>query len=275
MSISIKNNPKYLQLICDSKSVTEADAKEAIMALKDIEEWRPLTVLDFSTADVAELAAFRTLTRILGTAAQNESTVAVVAKKPVRQIISENGLERLLPCYGSMDELVDQSGGGDPKKKALEFLNTTLEAVAKTIEVTLSVKVKAGKPSISTVKGMPEVDIGSVVGLIGTAFSGTLIMAYPQQTYLKIMSKMLGETFTSVSPAIRDGAAEILNMVLGQAKMSLNEKGYGIKQAIPTVVQGKDISIFSASNQPSVIVPFECELGMFFVELATTRQAAG
>ncbi len=64
-----------------------------------------------------------------------------------------------------------------------------------------------------------------------------------------------------------DGAGEITNMIFGQAKIILNEKGYGIKTALPSVVTGKDHNLLSITKGPVVTVPFTSTAGNFFVEI--------
>lgn len=56
-------------------------------------------------------------------------------------------------------------------------------------------------------------------------------------------------------------------MTFGQAKVILNEKGYGIKTAIPSVVSGRNHSLETLTKGPIVVVPFESSKGNFFVEI--------
>jgi CheY-specific phosphatase CheX len=83
------------------------------------------------------------------------------------------------------------------------------------------------------------------------------------------MNRLTGGDFRELTPEIRDGVAELLNIVVGQAKNSLNLKGFQLQQAIPTLVQGG--TLFSASSPAtrSLIVPFSCDACDFFIELTT------
>ena len=60
-------------------------------------------------------------------------------------------------------------------------------------------------------------------------------------------------------------------MIFGQAKVVLNENGYGIKTAIPSVVSGKDHTLSGLTKGPVVIVPFSTEFGPFFVEICLSN----
>jgi chemotaxis protein CheX len=56
-------------------------------------------------------------------------------------------------------------------------------------------------------------------------------------------------------------------MIFGYAKQILNEKGFGIKMALPSVVSGKDHSLSSSNQGTSLVIPFESVAGNFFVEI--------
>ena len=88
---------------------------------------------------------------------------------------------------------------------------------------------------------------------------------------MNVMSGMLGEEIKVLDKEIIDGAGEITNMIFGQAKVVLNNKGYGIKMAIPSVVSGKGHSLSALTKGPIVIVPFESNVGDFFVEICLSE----
>ena len=113
-------------------------------------------------------------------------------------------------------------------------------------------------------------DISGTIGLVSDAFNGAVVISFPKETFLKIMSKMLGETITSISKEVEDGAAEITNIVFGQAKTVLNQLGYGIQTAIPSVITGAQHSVQNLTKGPRVIIPFDSEIGNFFIEICTS-----
>jgi len=162
---------------------------------------------------------------------------------------------------------------GEARQRVLEFLNVTIEAVAYTLQISTNTKTTAGKSYIRGKDGeKPQVDVAATVGLITAPFAGALIIAFPMKTYLGLMSRMLGNEYKEIVPEINDGAAELLNIIFGQVKISLNQKGFEIKQAIPTVVQGKNIQVLQSSVEPAVIVPYTSEAGDFYIELTTNPE---
>ena len=85
---------------------------------------------------------------------------------------------------------------------------------------------------------------------------------------------MLGEEYQEISKDIIDGAGELTNMIFGQAKVTLNQKGYGIQTAIPSVISGKNHSLSALTKGPIVVIPFSTEAGPFFIEICVSGQGA-
>ena len=155
-------------------------------------------------------------------------------------------------------------------KKALDtdFINPFLNATLHVLNVQAQVTADPGKLYLKKNGEKYVGDISSVIGLVSDSFNGSVIISFPEQTFLKIMSNMLGENYTEMSKDIIDGAGEITNMIFGQAKLVLNEKGYGIKSAIPSVVAGKNHCHQAITNGPKVVVPFQSSVGEFFFEIS-------
>ncbi|MDX9731901.1 MAG: chemotaxis protein CheX, partial [Bdellovibrionales bacterium] len=114
--------------------------------------------------------------------------------------------------------------------------------------------------------------IAGVISLTSAAFKGSIAICYPQETFLSLMSHMLGETYTAITNDLEDGAAELLNITFGQAKAVLNEKGYKIDKAIPTVVRGRELRVRHVASQPTMIVPFESSSGPLHIEISLEAQ---
>lgn len=83
------------------------------------------------------------------------------------------------------------------------------------------------------------------------------------------MGKMLGETHTAITKELQDGVAELLNIIFGQAKVILNNQGYEIQKAIPTVIVGHKIVTAALTSAPVMVMPFKVEFGEFHVEISS------
>jgi chemotaxis protein CheX len=153
----------------------------------------------------------------------------------------------------------------------MEFVDPFLTATLHVLKVQASVESKAGKPFVKKPNEMLIGDVSGVIGVVSDAFNGSVVISFPEKTFLNVMSGMLGEEIKVLDKEIIDGAGEITNMIFGQAKVVLNNKGYGIKMAIPSVVSGKGHSLSALTKGPIVIIPFESNVGDFFVEICLSE----
>jgi chemotaxis protein CheX len=272
MPVTVAVHPQHILVTTSFTVVGEAEGRAIFESLKGEPEQRPLVIIDLSqTMDIVP-AGLRTLTRSLGTFTENATKVTLISGKEVANIIKTNGLDRLFQCVPTLaDALPPGSRPGQGKSQTLEFLNTTLEAVTYTLKITCATEARACKSYLRGAGPEINADIAAIVGIVSTPFQGSLILAMDAKTYLKVMSRMLGQEFSRIDAEIRDGIAELLNMVLGQAKITLNERGFAIKQAIPTVVEGVSLKMTPSSGRPSVIVPYATDAGEFYIELTTSQ----
>lgn len=155
-----------------------------------------------------------------------------------------------------------------PKKTLdTEFINPFLEATIRVLSVQAKIEATPCKIYIKKVDDKFVGDISGIIGIVSDSFNGSVVISFPEKTFLQVMSSMLGEVFTKLDQDIIDGAGELTNMIFGQAKIVLNNKGYGIKTALPSVVTGKDHSLSAMTKGPIVVVPFDSLAGKFFVEI--------
>jgi chemotaxis protein CheX len=180
------------------------------------------------------------------------------------------GVDGLLRCSSTLRHALQELGLASPSKSIdTEFVNPFLGATLGVLKLQASTNAVAGKPFMKSEASYLG-DVSGVIGLVSESFSGNVVISFPKQTFLNIMSKMLGETYPDLTPELTDGAAELLNIIFGQAKIALNAKGYGIKTALPSVVSGKDHAVHTKTGGTSVVVPFESDSGNFFVEICTS-----
>lgn len=147
------------------------------------------------------------------------------------------------------------------------FINPFLSATLNVLKVQAEISAEAGKIYLKKTGEEMIGDVSGVIGIISNTFNGSVSITFPEGTFLKIMSAMLGEEYTVLDQELVDGAGEISNMIFGQAKIQLNERGYGIKMALPQVIAGKNHRLTSLSKGPTVVVPFTSTAGNFFVEV--------
>jgi chemotaxis protein CheX len=179
----------------------------------------------------------------------------------------KEGLDAALKFSPNLRDALLSFGIETKKTFNTDFINPFLNATLHVLKVQANVLAEPQKIYLKKNGDSLTGDISGLIGIVSDSFNGSVVISFPEQTFLKIMSGMLGETFTVISRDILDGAGELTNMIFGQAKTVLNEKGYGIKIAIPSVISGKNHSLSAMTNGPIVVIPFDSAAGKFFVEI--------
>jgi len=183
--------------------------------------------------------------------------------------LKSEGVNDLLKCASSLREALILFGITKKKAIDIEFINPFLHATTLVLKRQAETDAVAGKP-FTKLDQKYNGDVSGVIGLVSDSFSGSVVISFPEKTFLAIMSKMLGEKYEKLVPELTDGAAELLNIIFGQAKVSLNAKGYAIKTALPSVVIGSNHTVHTKTSGPTVVVPFDSEAGIFYVEICAS-----
>lgn len=186
--------------------------------------------------------------------------------------LKNDGLDKTFRLSKDMQSAMKQAGLEAPKRTLnTEFINPFLNATLHVLKVQAQVEATAGQIYVKKADEKITGDISGVIGIVSQDFTGSVVISFPEKTFLNVISSMLGEEFTTLNSEIIDGAGELTNMIFGQAKITLNEKGYGIKTALPSVIAGKDHSLNAMTKGPVVVVPFTTPKGNFFVEICLSH----
>jgi len=145
-----------------------------------------------------------------------------------------------------------------------DFVNPFLKATLNVLEMMAFVKPVAGKPYLKK-DNVASGDISGIIGLTG-ATKGVVIISLSKEAALKIVGGMLGETLTEINDDIKDAVGEITNMISGDARRSLSEKGHNFEAGLPSVISGKNHEIESITSGPTVAIPFTVDGATFVVE---------
>jgi len=209
--------------------------------------------------------------------AQQKRIFIINASEKVESFIAFRGMDtaiKVLPDFTSVVNFIDPAASLKvPKRIDVEFINAFIEATIKTLTIQCGLKnVTPGKPAVveKNIDGFVS-GVVAIIGLRSAKFKGAIAVCFPEPVFLSIMSKMLAEEFKELTKELEDGAGEIVNIIFGQAKAVLSEKGYSIERAIPTVVSGKDVARMRFTPSPSILVPFETEVGKFWIEIGRGR----
>jgi chemotaxis protein CheX len=144
------------------------------------------------------------------------------------------------------------------------YVNPFISATVHLFKTMLATDIQPGKPMLKA-EPHPTHDISGIIGLSGNA-QGSIAISFPKIVALKVVSKMLGSELKVVGPELTDGIGEIVNIVAGYAKKDLSQ--YALSISLPNVIIGKDHCLAAQSGIPTIIVPFNCVLGEFAMEIS-------
>jgi chemotaxis protein CheX len=200
----------------------------------------------------------------------NKQIRLINANDSIATYLKQEGVTNSLRLSDNLQTALSEVGLKTPKILDVNFINPFLSATIKVLQTQTQTTAKPGQIYKKDSKEKFMGDISGVIGMVTDAFSGSVVISFPGETFLKIMSRMLQEECTVINKDIEDGAGELTNIIFGQAKVILNEQGFGIKTALPSVITGSDHSILNMSSGPRVVIPFSTDVGDFFIEICTS-----
>lgn len=156
----------------------------------------------------------------------------------------------------------------------IDFSRPFVDACKNIFSTMVMCNLDAQKPTIKS-DNQSRGDITAIIGLSGDLekdgkkmpYKAMLVLSFPYDTYFKVASTMLGETYTTYHPDIHDLGSEIVNMIMGNAKRDLKVLGYSSNMAIPSLIEGKGHSIKYPTGTTVVLIPFESSNGPLYMEL--------
>ncbi|MBC7690305.1 MAG: chemotaxis protein CheX [Methylotenera sp.] len=213
-------------------------------------------------------AWLRSLTQLATQLKPSDKKICLIMVKPeLKKAVEAQSVQNLVHIAGTLKEALSLFGMNKARTVDVNFIKPFVMGAQNVLKIQASTESKPGKPYSAHSRDKFPGDISGVIGLVSDAFTGAVVISFPGETFLKIMSRMLGEEFKVLTPEIQDGAGELTNIIFGQAKIALNESGYGIKTAIPSVVSGPGHSISGTGQGPRVVIPFETDCGQFFIQI--------
>lgn len=271
-SFSITPSSDYLTISvrgeCDSSNISEFTDQINVHLNQSV----PNVIVNCEHLFVMTVDWFRALAQVQMKLRSFKKEMRFIhLKNPIMNNLKANGMEGAFKYSPNLKEALKAFGLAPRKVLDTEFINPFLDATLRVLDVQAGINAVAGQIFLKKEQDRFIGDVSGVIGIVSDNFTGSVVISFPEKTFLKIMSAMLSEECTEVNKDIIDGAGEITNMIFGQAKIILNEKGYGIKTAIPSVVTGKDHTLSQYSQSPVVVIPFKSNAGDFFVEICITN----
>lgn len=160
----------------------------------------------------------------------------------------------------------------------IEFSKPFIEAAKNVFETMVFTKLDPQKPMIKK-DNVSKGDVSAVLGLSGemtkegtpVPYKAMLVISWPYETYFKVASAMLMDTFTEFNEEIADVGGEICNMIMGNAKRELNGMGYTSNMAIPSMIEGAGHNIKYPNGTTVILIPINSAHGEMFIEICYTE----
>ncbi len=189
--------------------------------------------------------------------------------KGLRQYVNQEGLHQVFNPVESLFEAKSR-GGLSVNKQGIdvEFINPFIKAVMEALKIQANVEAKPQKPLLKQQNQKYDIGIAGIIGISTSRFSGNVTLCFPAAVFLKIYEIVFDEKHDTITHEIEDFAGELLNIIYGQAKITLNDQmGHSLLRALPTIMAGSDIKVRQVSGSVTVILPFETPIGCFHLEI--------
>lgn len=162
----------------------------------------------------------------------------------------------------------------DVNKNFIEFSKPFIDALKETFSLMMQTELTPRSPRMKD-NSLTKGEFTSIIGMNGKLnqngdtkdFKGLIGLSFDLEVYLKVASAMLMEAYTEYNEEISDTGAEIVNIIMGNAKKALAPKGYEIGMATPSTIRGKDVEIRYPKSTTVIETTIDSELGSFVLEI--------
>lgn len=170
----------------------------------------------------------------------------------------------ILGIYPQDTSTVDQT-----MKINLEFLKVFIDSSKKVFNEFCNLnKINHTKPYIKNPANNIAYSVIGNIPLKSEIFEGTFSIGFTKETYITLIKRVLLIETEEINEEVLDFAAELVNMIYGQAKFILNDLGYNFLKVIPTFNLNPT---FQVSNNHVIVVPIETEIGLIYIEVLVVR----
>lgn len=142
------------------------------------------------------------------------------------------------------------------------------QAVCGAMQNTFGVTVTPGQYEVG--RGMVSLvgDVSGVIALVQDELEGTMTLCLTFETVRDILPRILGPSVSVTQEMTADAVGELTNMIFGQIKTELNNRGHGLRLGIPSVVTGRGHFVSQFHRGQYMIIPFYLDGQLFQVHIA-------
>ncbi len=152
----------------------------------------------------------------------------------------------------------------------VDYINPFIESVTNTLEMMCSLPVKREGISL---KGEEKETYG-VTGIIGLGgeVTGAVVLNLPEQVAISLVSSFTDETYDSITSDVLDGVGELTNIIAGDAKERLQQKGYSFDIGLPKIIVGRSYVTTQSKAITCIVITFAAKIGTFTLEVSLKKK---
>lgn len=114
-------------------------------------------------------------------------------------------------------------------------------------------------------------EVSSIVEIRSQAFQGHLCVSFDKGSFLEVVSSMLMEEQTELTPDNQDAVGEINNIIFGNAKAEISS--YGVQMTVPKVILGAGQTVPCPQGSAGMMIPFATGKGKFYITVVALPMA--
>ncbi len=150
-----------------------------------------------------------------------------------------------------------------------DYINPFIEATVNTFQTMCSLTPVREKVFLKG-DGEETYGVSGIIGLGGEA-TGAVVLNLPEALAIGVVGKFVGEEFTTITSSVVDGVGELTNIIAGDAKNRLIQKGYKFEIGLPRIVTGRNYITAQNKSVPCLVVTFTCDIGRFCLEVSLKK----
>lgn len=151
----------------------------------------------------------------------------------------------------------------------VDYINPFIESTVNTFSTMCSIDVKRERLFLKG-DGAEIYGVTGIIGLGGEA-SGSVVLNFPAEVAIAGVGSFVGEAYETITSDVVDGVGELTNIIAGDAKNRLSQKGYSFDIGLPKIVVGRNYVTAQSKSIPCIVIMFNSDIGNFSIEVSLKK----
>ncbi|MBN2171599.1 MAG: chemotaxis protein CheX [Candidatus Krumholzibacteriota bacterium] len=116
--------------------------------------------------------------------------------------------------------------------------------------------------------------VSGMISFVGD-IDWAMVLCLPRDMAVALSERFMGQAIDFDSTDMNDLAGELANIIAGDVKARLGERGIDVDLSLPTVVKGRGVEVFFSDEVQTVNLLFQAREGAFVMTLAAPTSPIG